>query len=116
MSIFKTFTLTVKRYSSAGYVNGKWIKGEPEIFTIKTTWQSVNGYELQTLPEGKRTKVIFKGYPETILSVGNVDTGIPPDIIISPNEEEFEIIRVQTYQHNLINHCKFMAERIKEGT
>lgn len=116
MSLFHPIVLTVKRESAGEYVNGMWVPGTPESdFTINASWQPANGKDLQVLSEGERLRVVYKGYTDTKLYPSDPKTQSDGDKIVSPDGLEYEVIRVENWQNNLLNHYKFMAVRDKEG-
>jgi len=115
MSLFNSFTLTVKRYTG-NYVRGKWVKNEPPtIFQIQTSWQPATGSDLEALEEGLRQKTIYKIYPTTQLLTVNPINNSPADIIIGPDGYNYDVVMVGNYQNNIINHYKCMVARKKEG-
>lgn len=114
MSLFKTFTLEVNRYSQS-YVNGRPVKVLDDTFNIETSWQPVTGEDLENLPEGKRAEFTFRGYPNTQLLVADPKKQNQGDIITGPDGYQYEVIRCEPWQNTIISHYKFIATRIKEN-
>jgi len=114
MSLFKSHTLTVKRYFGS-YINGRWVQSNINTFTIMTSWQSANGRDTLTLPEGKRSTQIYKCYPEIELFVADPISGQPADVITGIDGKDYEVISCAPNQNNIINHYKIMCTRLKEG-
>lgn len=117
MSLFNSFTLTVKRTLSGSYNDstGKWEEPAPSTFSIQTSWQSANGKDLETLEEGKRISGIYKIYPNTQLFATDPKTQQKADIVVGPDGYDYEVITTGDWQNNIINHYKCMVVRIKEG-
>lgn len=116
MSLFHPLTLTVRRKDPGSYVNGVWVEGtDVPDFTIKASWQPLNGKDLETLEEGERLRVVYKGYTETELFPADPLTQEEGDIIEGPDGKDYEVVNVEPWQNNLINHYKFMVTRLKEG-
>lgn len=116
MSLFKSFTLTVKRVNPGYYDRGKWIDGSavPD-FQIQTSWQPANGHDREALEEGIRDEVIYKIYPEIELFTADPETQRTADIVVGPDGYEYEVVIAGNWQNNLINHRKCMVMRVKEG-
>jgi len=97
----------VKRYASSGeYVNGNFVPvGSPVTFLIMASQQPLTGRELEALPEGRRNSdsySLFTDYPLVTAEVSKVNN---PDIVMI-NNEEFEVIKVESWQNDVINHYK----------
>lgn len=116
MSLFNSFTLTVKRKAQGQYIRGKWVETEEPDFTIQTSWQPANGKDLETLEEGKRLTGLFKIYPNKQLFTADPKTQRKADIVIGPDGYSYKVITVGDWQNNIINHYKCMVMRIKEGS
>ena len=114
MSLLPEFSLTVERFDGT-YINGKWTESLTGTFTINTSWQPANGKDTETLPEGKRSKQVFKCYPAVKLFVSDPVNNHVADVITGPDGEKYEVILCAPYQNTLINHYKVLCARIKEG-
>lgn len=115
MSLFNSFTLTVKRTSPGYYERGRWIEGTESTIQIQTSWQPANGSDLENLEEGMRSSTIYKIYPGIQLFVADPLSGKKADIVIGPDSYEYDVISVGNYQNNIINHYKCMVIKKKEG-
>ncbi len=115
MSLFHPLSLTVNRYALGSYVNGRWVQGSLQnTFSIYASWQPANGDEMQTLPEGRRNSVAYKGYTITQLYTADQKQNTDIDFIVGPDSQEYEVIQVESWNNGLIDHYKFMAVREKE--
>jgi len=115
MSLFNTHTLTVERKDPGNYINGRWIEGEPDTFTINTSWQPATGKDLEVLEEGKRLSVTFKAFPNTELFAADPKTNREGDFITGLDGYKYEVVFVAPNQNELINHYKVLAVRRKEN-
>ena len=122
MSLFSSYTLTVKRptktETQGKYIDGRWVEGEIDNvanpnFTITTSVQPAKGRELELLPEGLRTREVYKIYPATELKSVDQFSEQEADIVIF-NNEDYKVQRLEKWQNNLINHYKAFIVRIKE--
>ena len=122
MSLFPTFTLTVRRptetIDTGQYIDGVWVPGtegtvtNPD-FTIQTSVQPASGKDLEVLEEGLRTKEILKIYPTTELKAVDQHNNIEADIV-EYNGNDYKVINVKAYQNGIINHYKCLIMRVKE--
>lgn len=118
MSLFGTYPITVKRNANGNYdtPDGSWQEGsaEPD-FIVNSSWQPASGKDQQSLPEGKRSKSVYKIYPETKLRVFDQITQTAGDKVISPLDgQTYEIYSSGDNQNNIISHFKYMCVRVKE--
>ena len=119
MSLFNTYTVTVKRktlgsYSGAG---NKWVPGTGTTLYAKGSWQPANGNDQQPLPEGKRSNSVYKFYTSTSLRIVNAITQEDGDIAISPLDGlEYEVSAEGVNQNNIISNNKYILTRKKEAT
>lgn len=114
MSLFKTYTLEVNRYSQS-YENGRNTRTLIDTFNIQTSWQALTGEDIETLLEGKRAEFSYRGYPDIMLRVADPKKDSQSDVITGPDGYEYEVIRIGVWQNDIIPHYKFIATRIKEN-
>ncbi|MDR2071470.1 MAG: hypothetical protein LBP81_08680 [Treponema sp.] len=60
MSLFKSVSLIRRRKTGGGYIKGQWVPGEPGDTEFKGSWRPASGKMLELLPEGKRSREVFK--------------------------------------------------------
>lgn len=108
MSLFHS-QFTVSR-PTGSFVLGKWVAGSATTFTIWASVQPVSGMDLQLVPEGRRDSQAVKIYTSTLLQIGEGGTNAD---ILTAFGDQFEIIEVQPWQSNVINHYKCIGLRLQ---
>lgn len=119
MSLFKSFTMTIERRT--GYYDtadgGRWKYNPSSNLTIKGSFQPINGKEMQSLPEGRRSNGVYQGSTDTKIYTTKQDRGDvlddPSDVLIKDNKR-YEIVEAGDWQNNIINHYWFRCVREKE--
>jgi hypothetical protein len=108
MSMLGQQTLNVTRYSSGGFVDGEWVEGAASAFTIQASVQPVNGRELETLPEGQRTRRTYKVYTDTLLQVATPESRSDR---IAYGTKALEVQSVKDYSTHMtgLPHYKVLA-------
>ena len=76
--IFRT-PVTLRRFQSGGYTNGRWTDGSFIDSAITSSIQPLKGEEMQELPEGRRDSEGYKLYTSTLI---NTITSLNPDLIL----------------------------------
>lgn len=99
--------LTIYRMSEGVVIDGAFIDGALTEGTITASVQSLNPDELQSLDEGRRDKKNAFIFTDTKLKLV---TEVNPDIVIL-NGEEYEVVKEETWQNNVINHYKYLIVR-----
>lgn len=93
------------------YVDGKWIDNAPSEFNIKASLQPVKGIELKLFPENRREVANYKIYTDTELFTAEKGSNQSPDRVVL-DDEEYEVIRVEKWQNDLVNHYKIFISKI----
>jgi len=102
-----TRTVTVTRNSSGSYVQGVWVQGATETFTITASIQPATGRDIDALPEGRREYRHVNVYTDTRLIPQDDDaTGDVIDI----DGENFEVVTVESWQLGGLPHYEAIAE------
>lgn len=108
MSQFRSPFL-VRRKGVGSFVNGEWVKGSDTVFTIQASVQPLKGLEMEMLPEGRRNSQSVRIYTSTKL---NTVEEANPDFLQAFGFD-FEILSVEPWQSNVINHYKCIG--VKTG-
>jgi hypothetical protein len=110
--IFFDNLYTVKRFS-AGTISesdGSYIESTPTELTFDMNIQPLQGYALQSVPEGRRNKKNIYGFSDdklyTVRKSGNV--GINPDQILYEGDY-YEVYESTLYNNILGVHYEFKA-------
>jgi hypothetical protein len=82
--------ITIERRAPGTFVNGKLIQGSQTIVNSQANIQPATGTDLDALPEGDRTKRIFRFYTRVSLQVGNRVLKVSDGVI-------FKIVNVKDY-------------------
>jgi len=110
--IFRT-PVTLRRFQSGGYTNGRWTDGSFVDSAITSSIQPLKGEEMQELPEGRRDSEGYKLYTSTLI---NTITSVNPDLILFFGKT-FEAIQVFPWQNNInfgfVNHYKYLVLRLE---
>lgn len=113
MSLFKTHTLTVNRYSNGTYVKGKWVPGGlSSSFPIQTSVQPLTGYDLQTLPEGLDVSTSFMIFPVEELRAADPKNSVPGDIVVMGGVN-YMVQLVNPEQNGVIPHYETVISRVR---
>ena len=111
MSLFNTVSMTLRRYTDAGtYVKGRFVAGSYTDSTITGTWQPASGADMKALPEGRRDMEAFTGFTASPVHTTDSVNQEQGDVIIM-NGDEYEVIRVERWQNQVLPHYKFWAVR-----
>jgi len=102
MSMFRS-AFTVKRMAAGTWVKGKFTEGAVTSFSIMASVQPLKGKEIELLPEGRRQSQAVNIYTDTQLNTTTATTN--PDILTAFGFD-FEILTVEPWQSNVINHYK----------
>lgn len=103
MSLFNTVTLTISRKAAGSYVNGRWVDGAETTFPAVGSLQPATGNKAQALMEGKRIIGIMEFITGTKLIAADPLTQSSGDIA-TIDETQWEVIHIEPWQNNIINH------------
>lgn len=95
-------TLNVIRQHVGQYINGIWVDGDNETISIKASVQPTPAEEMETLPEGYRTKESFTLFTSSVLKASLTNATNADFVVI--NDEKYRVVKVAPWQNNLINH------------
>ncbi|MDR2150126.1 MAG: hypothetical protein LBO67_04795 [Spirochaetaceae bacterium] len=116
MSLFKSMSLIRRRKTGGGYVRGQWIPGELGDTEFKGTWQPASGKTLELLPEGKRSREVFKCFAPLDLDFTSADAHgeTEADSVIWQGKE-YEVTTAALWNNGLMTHWELLCTRPKEG-
>ena len=114
MSLFKSQSLTVKRYSagSRNATTGLWEEGSTMDIGIKATVQPAKGNDMLSLPEGKRESETYRVYTSTLLQTVKESDKVNADRIELFTGKIFEVVGVDIWQNKVIPHYKALLSLI----
>lgn len=102
-------SVQVKRWQGGHYgEDGIFVPATPTIFSISASVQTLQEYELEQLPEGRRVNKTYKVYTNTQLYTAEDPVDNPDALII--NGIECEIIAVYPYLKIIAPHWKIIAQ------
>lgn len=104
--------VTVTRFDQGSYVNGYWVEGSPSTFIINASVQPVKGADLEALTEGRRDSQIYKLYTDTKLKTVDKKNNLNADLVNIDNDD-YEVMNVESWQNNLINHYKILVIKVQ---
>ncbi len=116
MSLLKSISLIRRRKSGGEYVKGQWVPGQPGDIPFMGSWQPASGKTLELLPEGKRSREIFKCFAPLSLDFTSADTkgDAEADFIIW-EEKEYEVTSAAKWDNGIIPHWELLCTRPKAG-
>jgi hypothetical protein len=116
MSLFKSVSLIRRRKAGGGYVRGQWVPGEPGDEPFKGTWQPVGGKTLELLPEGKRSRAVYKCFAPIHLDFTSADaySDDEADSVVWQGKE-YEVTTAALWNNGLNPHWELLCTRPKEG-
>jgi hypothetical protein len=116
MSLLGNVRLIRRRKVGGGYVRGQWATGESGDTAFQGTWQPASGKTLELLPEGKRSREVFKCFAPIALDFTSADThGEKEADSIVWEEKEYEVTTAAKWDNGLIPHWELLCTRPKEG-
>lgn len=105
--------VTLRRFQSGGYVDGRWTDGAYIDTQITSSIQPMKGEEMQELPEGRRDSEGYKLFTSTLI---NTVTTVNPDQVLFFGKT-FEVVQVFPWQNasamGLVNHYKYVVLRLE---
>jgi hypothetical protein len=106
-------TITIERYATGSWSNGRFIKGVKTEFNIVASVQILRGNETLLLPEARRTKENIKIYSEEKLRTTDEKNMTSVDIVVY-NNKKYEVHKVDNWVSNDtdIPHYKSIASKI----
>jgi len=111
MSSFRQSFVVRRRGTGSYNAQGRYVQDAPDTtFTIKASRQPLSGSDTNLLPEGKRETETYKLYTTTKL-YGALQGNVNSDIVII-DDEDYEVIKVEAWQNNVINHYKVIVSKI----
>jgi hypothetical protein len=115
MSLFKSVSLTRRRKTGGGYVRGRWVPGESGDKDFRGTWQPASGKTLELLPEGKRSREVYKCFADGLdFTSADAHGEAEADSIIWQGKE-YEVTTAALWDNGLIPHWELLCTRPKEG-
>jgi hypothetical protein len=116
MSLFKSVSLVRRRKVGSGYVKGQWMPGEPGDTDFKGTWQPAGGKTLELLPEGKRSREVFKCFTPIDMDWTSADArGEKEADSVIWQGKEYEVTTAAEWNNGLLPHWELLCTRPKEG-
>jgi hypothetical protein len=105
--------VTLRRFQSGVYTNGRWIDGSYTDTQISSSIQPMKGEEMQELPEARRDSEGYKLFTSTLI---NTVTAVNPDLVLFFGKT-FEVVQVFPWQNapamGLVNHYKYIVLRLE---
>ena len=112
MSLFNTVSMILQHNSEGYYNKGVWVDGSKIEIPFTGTFQPASGKELEILPEGKRSKSIYKIFANLNNNFTSFDDlkQLEADNIIYDGMI-YQVIKVEKWNNGLIPHWEFFVER-----
>ena len=116
MSLFRTINLVRRRKAGGEYVRGQWVQGVPSDDPFQGSWQPASGKTLELLPQGKRSREVFKCFAPIGMDFTSADAhgDAEADIIIWEGKE-YEVTSAAKWNNGLLPHWELLCTRPKEG-
>jgi hypothetical protein len=116
MSLIRSVSLIRRRKTGGDYVRGQWVSGKPGDEAFKGTWQPASGKMLELLPEGKRSREVFKCFAPFAMDFTSADArgDAEADLIVWQGKE-YEVTTAAQWDNGLIPHWELLCTRPKEG-
>lgn len=112
MSLLKTVSMTLQHNTEGSYIKGVWTEGSQVEIPFRGTFQPASGKELEILPEGKRSKSVYKIFANLNNDFTSFDDlkQLEADNIIYDGMI-YQVIKVEKWNNGLIPHWEFFVER-----
>lgn len=105
--------VTVARDKPGAYKDGVWVPGVTLSHTVLTSVQPAGKNDLEMLPEGRRQARSFVLYTSRPLRGADDAGDVQPDRV-KIAREWYEVVRVEPWRNNLINHYRTVVVRMQE--
>jgi hypothetical protein len=116
MSLLKSVSLVRRRKVGGGYVRGQWVPGESGDTAFMGTWQPASGKTLELLPEGKRSREVYKCFAPVALDFTSADAhGEAEADSVVWQGNEYEVTTAALWNNGLLPHWELLCTRPKEG-
>jgi hypothetical protein len=105
--------VTLRRFQSGGYSNGRWTEGVYTDTSITSSIQPMKGEEMQELPEGRRESEGYRLFTSALI---NTVTDVNPDLVLFFGKT-FEVVQVLPWQNSqalgLVHHYQYIVLRLE---
>jgi len=102
-------TFNVKRYLPGTYNKGRYVEGSEALFSISASKQPPTGKEMLLMPEGRRESETYILYTDVKLNPA-IQGGANADRVVIDGED-FEVLKCETWQNDIINHYRATVQR-----
>lgn len=99
-------TLTVQTPGPGSYVGGVWTAGPSTERTIQGSWQPASSADMAMMPEGLRTKRVFKLFTNEQLVIGGEEESTTGERIIFIGRP-YWIYDGNDWQNRVISHYEY---------
>jgi hypothetical protein len=116
MSIFQNVSLIKVSFTHGHREKGSWVEGDRTETPFKGSWQPASGKTLELLPEGKRSREVYKAFAPISLNFTAADAheGLSGDRVIWEGKE-YEVTVAAKWNNGLLPHWELLCTREKEG-
>ena len=105
--------VTLRRFQSGGYSNGRWTDGIYTDMPITSSIQPMKGEEMQELPEGRRESEGYRLFTSALI---HTVTDVNPDLVLFLGKT-FEVVQVLPWQNSqalgLVHHYQYIVLRLE---
>lgn len=112
MSLFKTVSMTRRRYILGTYINGKYAEGTATDTPFKGTAQPVSGDEMELLPEARRGSEAMWVISDPTFDIRTAKENSHNADWISIDGDWFEVLEARRWKNSIIPHYRALVVRI----
>lgn len=112
MSLFRSVDFVQVSFEPGHRIKGSWVEGPKHETPFKGTWQPASGSALQLLPEGKRSREVYKCFAPIALAFTAADDekGVSGDRIIYEGVE-YEVSAAAKWNNSLLPHWELLCTK-----
>lgn len=116
MSLFRSVKLILRKRAGGSYVKGQWQTGSGSDTVFYGTWQPAKGKTLELLPEGKRSREVYRCILSLALEITSADDhGEQEADQIIWEDKEYEVTTAAKWNNGLLTHWDMLCTRPKAG-
>ena len=116
MSLFRNVKLIRRKRAGGSYVKGQWQTGEASDTVFYGSWQPARGKTLELLPEGKRSREVYRCFAPLELNFSSADEhGEQEADQIIWEDKEYEVTSAAKWNNGLIPNWELLCTRPKAG-